>query len=369
MTDDNFLHPGCVFFSKLDPHNTSIVIDTGASTSVSPFKDDFISFQESHSSVVGTGSKAKVEVHGVVRWTIFDSNDIETVVETETIYMPKATVRLYSPQAHFWKHQKGSMFVDYKGVKLLLPQQTTLFQFPFHEPSALPLMLHTNSRRGATSLYVRNEPLEPQCYALQEVFASRALTTSHDIDLVPTEHLEGNDILSTVVDERNVNLTGAQHELLSRTSIQTASMPCSTDGSLKDGHLRPGECVSMDQIVCPQRGLTVHSSKSTITGGTIFVDHASGYIKFTPQSSATVDATLVGKHTLEREAHALGFKVRSYLEDNGIFAAQQFLQDIRNWNHTIELSGVGTKHQNGIAENSVKTISGLARSMLIHATL
>ena len=154
-----------------------------------------------------------------------------------------------------------------------------------------------------------------------------------------------------------------------RTPIRTASTPSSTDGSLKVDNLRPGDCVSMDQIVCPQKGRTIRSSKRTITGGTIFVDHASGYVRFEAQTSATADATLVGKHALERDAHALGFKIRSYLTDNGVFAAQKFLSDLHQRDQSIHFSGVGAKHQNGIAENHIRTISGLARSMMIHSAL
>ena len=432
--DNSFLHPGCIFFSRTARQDTPIVIDTGASTSVSPHKEDFIDFKESHSTVTGIGSKGVVKGHGTVRWSIFDSEDKETVVETEAIYMPAATVRLYSPQAHFRKCQKGSMFVDCRGIKILFPHSRSSFVFPFHEPSSLPLMLHSESRRNNHGLYTHSNLLEPHCYALEDVFACRSSDTGQDLDIAPSGSFNGRDILSKVVDERNINLTGPQHELLawhyrlghvsmwslrklmqpkdeggdndrktnsedisrvpvirsnfkgtrscivpqcascnlakaSRTSIRTASTPSSTDGSLKLENLRPGDCISMDQIVCPQKGRTVRSGKRTITGGTIFIDHASGYVKFEAQSSATADATLVGKHALEREAHSLGFRIRSFLTDNGVFKAQNFLADVRQKNQTIQFCGVGAKHQNGIAENHIGTISRLARSMMIHSAL
>ena len=425
--DTTFLHPGCVFFSKAERKNTPIVVDTGASTSVSPFKEDFVRFTESESTVTGIGAKAKVEGHGIVRWTIYDSNGKETTVETEAIYMPSASIRLYSPQAHFRKHQKGSMYVDHRGIKVLFPHEKRSFCFPFHEPSVLPLMLHTESRQENRNLYLRRDVLEPQCM-LSEAFETNL--TKNDIDLLPADRLQGDNILSAVFDERNLNLTGPQHELLawhyrwghvsmrkiqrlirpgdydetqhsetisgmpvlksnfkqtrscvppqcascnlakaSRTPIRTASTPCSSDGSLKDGDLKPGDCISMDQIVCPQKGRTLSSGKGTITGGTIFVDHASGFITFFPQSSASVVDTLVGKHALDREAHSLGFKLRKFLSDNGIFKAKDFLNDLRRRGQTFRFSGVGAKHQNGIAENSIKTVSNLARSMLIHSAL
>ncbi len=237
------------------------------------------------------------------------------------------------------------------------------------------------------------------------------------------------EILHQVADERNMNLTGPQHELLAwhyrwghvsmntiqqlirpknfappeqdclaktvvvqskfqtthtchppqcascnlakaaRTSIQTKTTLPSTDGSIKASHLKPGDCISMDQIVCPQRGRTLSSFKSTITGGTIYIGHASGYIKFVGQSRATAAETLLGKAELERGAHDLGFRLKRFVTDNGIFNSHAFWQDILRKNQTIRFCGVGAHHQNGVAERGIKTICGLVRAMLIHAAL
>ena len=212
--DSSFLHPGCIFFSRTTREDTPIVIDTGASTSVSPYREDFVTFTESRSTVTGIGSKGVVEGHGSVRWSIYDSNGNETVIETAAIYMPAATVRLYSPQAHFRKHQKGSMFVDCRGIKLLFPHDKKTFSFPFHEPSVLPLMLDVAARREHHSLYLGRETLEPHCYSLSEILAARASGPVHDVDLIGANEFDGEGILSSIVDERNINLTGPQHELL-----------------------------------------------------------------------------------------------------------------------------------------------------------
>ena len=125
----------------------------------------------------------------------------------------------------------------------------------------------------------------------------------------------------------------------------------------------------MDQIVCPEKGRTVASGKPTISGGTIFVDHATGRIKFFPQARSDTQTTLRGKHALEREADDLGFRIRSFVSDNGIFTSKDFQLDLQQRQQPLHLSGVGAKHQNGVAENAIKTVSNLARAMLIHAAL
>ena len=53
------------------------------------------------------------------------------------------------------------------------------------------------------------------------------------------------------------------------------------------------------------------------------MNHASDFIKFHCQDSATIQATLVRKYALDKEAHALGFQVRKFLSDNGVFAAME----------------------------------------------
>ena len=79
--------------------------------------------------------------------------------------------------------------------------------------------------------------------------------------------------------------------------------------------------------------------------------------------------TLVGKRRLDREARELGFRIKRFNADNGIFRAQEFLQDLALKDQKIHFSGVGAKHQNGVAENAIKTVSMSTRTMIIHASL
>ncbi len=99
------------------------------------------------------------------------------------------------------------------------------------------------------------------------------------------------------------------------------------------------------------------------------MDHATGRIKFVPQASSNTATTLREKHALEREAANLGFRIQSLVSDNGIFTSKEFQLDVHRRNQSHHLSGAGAKHQNGFAENGIKTVSNLARAMLIHAAL
>ncbi len=137
--NDSFLHPGCIFFSRTSRRDTPIVADTGASSSVTPFREDFVQFTESRSTVTGIGSKTEVLGYGTVRWKIYDQNQRETVIETKALYMPTANIHLYSPQAHFQANKSGSLFMNSNEIKIQFPHSKTSYSFPFHG-SCSPLL-------------------------------------------------------------------------------------------------------------------------------------------------------------------------------------------------------------------------------------
>ena len=104
-------------------------------------------------------------------------------------------------------------------------------------------------------------------------------------------------------------------------------------------------------------------------GGTIFCDAATGFIYTAHQVSLRVGDTLKSKNGFEQMALSLGVNVKSYFGDNHIFSAHGFKADLAVKNQTIQFSGSGAHHQNGIAERAIQTVTYLGRSMLIHMCL
>ena len=156
------------------------------------------------------------------------------------------------------------------------------------------------------------------------------------------------------------------------TSIEKAI--ASKRDSLKRGHLRPGASVSTDQFVSSIRGRLPHTAgkekeKERYSGGTVYVDEASGFIKIVNQVSLRAEETITGKHSFERYARTCGVTIAAYRGDNGIFKSATYKADLTRQNQTIQFSGVGAHHQNGVAERCIRTVSEAARSMLIHAAL
>jgi hypothetical protein len=93
--------------------------------------------------------------------------------------------------------------------------------------------------------------------------------------------------------------------------------------------LNPGDRVSLDQYVSSVPGRLAHvygkeKKRDMLTGGTIFVNHATGRVFIYNQVSARAGDTLIGKKKYERLALDSGVSVHTYHADNGIFATKEF---------------------------------------------
>ena len=415
-----------VFFSKYDEENVPIVLDSGASKGLTPFRKDFVSFRPLKSIINGIGATCSIDGVGIVRWEIIDQKGIKQTIETEAYYVPSAKIRLYSPQDHFRQQKKGSVTMNHNEVLLRLPNKTTPLSFPFHPTSNLPLMI-----------------IPPRCHEHASLCMEPNLSHTYSVDassqdqLFRAEFYDGFDseAINIAVDaESNSNLTRSQLELLylhycaghmsmnhlqrmihpelpldnrdtdhelkmpkiwksKNKSTQSCDVPkcaacllgkmeqlpinnnvktSTNPGSLRANDLQPGDMVSCDQYVVSTPGRTLkHSSnkKEKYSGGTIYVDHASQRIFNYNQISLRAGETLVGKRILDNEAASLGFEIKKFLSDNGIFVSKEFKGDLVRRNQTLRLSGVGAHHQNGVAERSIKTVTYLARTMLIHSAI
>jgi transposase InsO family protein len=143
---------------------------------------------------------------------------------------------------------------------------------------------------------------------------------------------------------------------------------------LKEGDTAPGDCISCDHYISPVPGRVIAPSgyssvRHSYQGGTIYVDHASGWIFHRPQKTLNVNDTICGKLLLESEARDVGVTIKAYHTDNGVFNCKEFKAHCTELNQKLTFSGVGAHHQNGVAERAIQTISGMARATMIHCTL
>ena len=145
----------------------------------------------------------------------------------------------------------------------------------------------------------------------------------------------------------------------------------SKDGSGKEQPTRPGQVVSVDQLVSPTPGLIAQMTGFLTTKrynyATVYVDQFTrfGYVYL--QKTASAEETIEGKRASEAAARRHGVRIRHYHADNGIFKANAWVEACRKDGQGMTYAGVNAHHQNGIAERRIRELQELARAMLIHA--
>ncbi len=154
-----------------------------------------------------------------------------------------------------------------------------------------------------------------------------------------------------------------------RSPDNLAPRPSSKKQVLKQDHLKPGDCISVDHYFSPIIGQIPHTfgkERSGYTCGSLFVDYASGKIFNFPQYSTNAFETI--KNTLRLKALAMeeGFKVKEYHSNNGIFSSTEFKEHCTRQHQKYLFSGVGAKHQNGIAKRNIKMVVQWAPANMLH---
>jgi len=136
-------------------------------------------------------------------------------------------------------------------------------------------------------------------------------------------------------------------------------------------HLKPADCISVDQIESNTPGLVL-TARGTPTNcryqaATLFCDHASCFIHLTCHFSIGPIEALIAKRAFEKEAALANVPIHKYEADNGIFNSTAWRSSCDVPDQHNEYCSVNAQHQNGIAEWQICTVLERARTMLIHA--
>ena len=200
-----------VYLTK-DEASMPIIIDTGASRSISPHKSDFIEFKDHEMNIGTINSSSKVQGAGIVRWKVTDQNDVTSVIETAAYYIPDATIRLYSPQYHFRENCGGSLKMDNVGLHLTLPhnRRKPALSFPYNSINNLPMMLPSHHPHFTSAMF-------SACPSGDEIHA--AINKLHPIlkDVPVVEHF---DFLTTKESMEKLLLNGDQRANLSSAQLE-----------------------------------------------------------------------------------------------------------------------------------------------------
>jgi len=105
-----------------------IVFDTGATISVSPYENDFVTWESTNVndlSLRGVTTDTTVKGSGTVEWQICDNSGTVHAIRTCAYYVPNATAQLFSPTAYFRQAENrqagGRIAFDENGGEFVFP--------------------------------------------------------------------------------------------------------------------------------------------------------------------------------------------------------------------------------------------------------
>ena len=110
-------------------------------------------------------------------------------------------------------------------------------------------------------------------------------------------------------------------------------------------------------------------SNLRIMGATVFVDHFSDHVYVYLMRNLTLDEIILAKNAYERLLHSIWVIAKLYHADNGRFVDKGFIDECKSGNQMITFCGVGSHHQNGIAERKIKSLTLEGRTLLLHAKI
>jgi hypothetical protein len=371
----------------VDDKTIDAILDSGASSLATPISDDFISYEKFviPKTMEGIAGGLKIEGSGVIRYEMMDRQGGIRPLEREAYYIPGLPVRLIPPQCIFPDEDTG--YCKIGGGQVTLNFANGQIVDSELDPSTnLPVLRVFHDAAEATeqtitALYTCvteevNQNLTPGQKCLLRWHFRLGHVAASVVKWMAQRGLLGSESKIIAATKDLPKCGTCQYAKQARRSTETTvtRMRDGKEGALKDSITEPGQGTAIDQFEVIKRGRLFSTygkekAPDKYTGGTIFVDIATGRVRCYFQHSLDADATVSSKLKYERESAESGVMVQSYHADNGVFTAQRFQVELIKEGQTIKLSGVGAHHQNAIAERAIRTVVTKARVLLLHAML
>jgi hypothetical protein len=357
----------------------ALCIDSGASCCISNDKRDFTSFTMTTSSVLnGILSRLQIESIGTLQLTLQDDlgNDI-TILLPNSLYVPQAPMCLLSPQ-HMAQHTNSPNdgFLC-RGNLSVLTFSGFCHTILYNSMNNLPIIFFGTDTE---SIDTTGHPYASLLSSSLDLSQNPTNLTSVQHKLLHAHQKLGHLNFDTVQYLARSGVLGPAFQSIGNCPIPLChacvhgkqhchSVP-HDPLPLDVSHLEPGDCVSCDQLESLAPGLipVYHGtpSMSKYHAGSLFVDHASRYLYFTPHISTGVQEALQAKHTFESVASQHHPFVKPHHADNGLFTSKDFRAHCAQQKQRLTFCGVNAHHQNGIAEHYIRSVTDRARSMLIN---
>ena len=337
--------------------------------------------------LTGITAPALVKGIGTIRLLVYTDHGSRRYIETEAYYVPDANIRLLSVYKYTQQERNGTEFkIDEHGCSFRFSSKSGggRITFDMNSQRNLPITTVVNQQK-------KNNDSTNQIFSV--VRSGNINLTRPQKELLKIHFRLGHWNLAwiqTLIRKGIVKTRDARtHKVEAQCQCAACNFAKQTkkpegtvkqtirkdkDGNLKKNQLRVGGLVSTDQYVSSVPGRLPHTfgkekSHEKYSGGTIFVDEASGLMYVQNQVSLGAAETIRAKHDFEREASRFGVSILGYRGDNGVYKSKAFTDDLERFKQTIQFCGVGGHHHNGITERAIRTVSTCARTMMIHAII
>lgn len=378
------------------PGSKAICVDTGASSCISNDRKDFITLEKvNNQTISGIGSGLTIEGHGTLRWTINDDDGNAIILHVRNaLYVPNVPMCLLCPQQIAKQTGKANDGFHAEATHGTLTYDSYIRTIPYNSRNGLPIVFTSGNMRAMFSPF-QTESSSPHA-PCASIYAAALLSTEIDSPTRTVDNITRTQRLLLLVHESMAHLHLNEVQRLARSGYFGDSLRCigscdkplchacctgkavqrsvPSDGTpIKTDHLKPGDCISTDQLESNSPGRVAvwkgQPSKRFYHACTFFTDHASNKVHITLNYSTGAEEAVTSKHRFEKMASENGVLIKKYRGDNGVYATYLFKSSCEVLNQAQDFSGVGAKHQNGVAERMIGTITRRARTMLLHATI
>ena len=372
-----------------DPDDNEAFVDTAASITVTPHRSDFVEYEKVEGKVLkGLSTGAAIQGRGIIHWRLEVGSKVVDL-KLRALHVPSTDHRLLCPQQMNKEHKPRPKHCSIEDDAVVIEFAEGTVICPCNQ-SNIPVLNLTGAKEAAEDLKALN--------------ACVTLENNQNLSMAKKELLKWHCRLGHIALPRiqklmragalghSPKIKGAAHLYLAKHPVKCGSCEfgrvkrrATRTGKhsketpepmkvLSKDVLIPGQRVSMDHFIVSTPGRLFNSRGSEahdrmFKGGVIFVDHATGFVFVAPVVNFTAGEAIRAKREFEAEMASKGVTVISYHTDNGVFTAAAFQDELSKLEQGLSLSGVGAHHQNAVAERAIGTVTGIARTIMLHAKI
>lgn len=323
-----------VFNTLTKNRSIPLIVDSGASCCVSPRREDFITYNKSSVRIKDLSGCNKVAGEGMISWKVLDKFGREYEIQLKGYHMPRAAVRLLSPQC-VTQAFKGSYGGQSHSQYILRFPDKTIIEAPYNQANLPELTLSSADApvclwsrcfvfsSTGTEVWADNvlaeknknlTPAQKELLRWHQRLSHAGLSTIHNLCRQKRSgRVDSTSDLVAIRDGAQLpctfNVPSATCDGLLCAACETAKAsrrapsmrptckPASRKMLLKQNDLQPGDCISCDHFLSPVKGRTISSSgysssSQGVSCGTLYVDHATGWIFAKQQKNRNVEMSI-----------------------------------------------------------------------------